>query len=198
MSKDIDFLFEIGRMRFIQRAWQRFFLTKVANDAEHTFRVMWLSLIIAKKEKIKNEEKIIKMALVHDITESRTGDVDYLSRLYSERKENTAISDMLDGVSLEDEFIKLWEELEKKETIEAKIIKDADNLDIDLELMEQKDSNLEIVDWKLKNRQKIIPKKLFTETAKIMFKEIYSSDAHNWHINSRNNRFRTGDWKNNE
>lgn len=195
MNKDIDFLFEIGRIRFIQREWQRFFLTKVANDAEHTFRVLWLALIIAKKEKVKNEERIMKLALLHDITESRTGDVDYLSRLYCERKENMAIHDMLDGVSLKDEFIKIWEELEKRETIEAKIVKDADNLDIDLELMEQRDSNFKAVELKSRNRKKIIPEKLFTQTAKKMFREIYHSNIHNWHINSRNNRFKTGDWK---
>jgi len=194
-NRDLEFLFEMGRLRLLQRTWQRFFMTKVANDVEHTFRVMWLALIIAKKEKVGNEEKIMKMALVHDVTESRTGDVDYLSRLYSERKEELAIHDMFEGVALEGEFIELWKEFEKRETIEAKIVKDADNLDIDMELMEQWASNRDLVMAKFNARKKIIPSKLFTKTAKKMFKEIYTSGVHNWHLNSKNNRFQSGDWK---
>lgn len=195
MSRDIDFLFEMGRIRFLKRTWQRFFLTEVANDAEHTFRVMWLALIIAKKEKKGNQEKILKLALVHDIAESRAGDVDYLSRLYVERKEDLAIRDMLKDISIEKEFVALFRECEERETIEAKIVKDADNLDIDLELMEQKDANEGVFKLKSQARKKIIPKKLFTNTAKKMFKEIYLSDINNWHFNSENNRFKTGDWK---
>lgn len=195
MNKDIDFLFEIGKIRFIQRAWQRFFLTKMANDVEHTFRVMWLALIIANKERKGNQEKILKLALVHDIAESRAGDVDYLSRLYVKRDEDMAIADILSDTSLEKEFVDLFKENEKRETLESQIVKDADNLDIDLELMEQRDANESVFKFKSEARKKIIPKKLFTATAKKMFKEIYSSDINNWHSNSKNNRFKTGDWK---
>ncbi|HAT74309.1 MAG: Metal dependent phosphohydrolase [Candidatus Moranbacteria bacterium GW2011_GWF2_36_839] len=195
MNKDLDFLFEIGKIRFLQRTWQRFFVTKVANDAEHTFRVMWLALIIAKKEKNNNQEKILKLALLHDIAESRAGDVDYLSRLYVKRNEDLAIRDMLKNTSLEKEFLELFKENEKRETIEARIVKDADNLDIDLELMEQKDANESLFKLKSESRKKIIPKKLFTKTAKKIFREIYLSDVNSWHFNSENNRFKTGDWK---
>lgn len=195
MEKDIDFLFEIGKIRFIQRAWQRFFLTKMANDVEHTFRVMWLALVIANKEKKGNQEKILKLALMHDVAESRAGDVDYLSRLYVERKEDLAVRDIFADTSLEKEFIELFEENEKRETLEAKIVKDADNLDIDLELMEQRDANEGVFKFKSEARKKIIPGKLFTDTAKKMFTEIYASDVNSWHANAKNNRFKTGDWK---
>ncbi|HRY82749.1 MAG TPA: HD domain-containing protein [Candidatus Moranbacteria bacterium] len=195
MKKDIDFLFEIGKMRFLQRTWQRFFLTNIANDAEHTFRVMWLALIIANNEKAINQGKLLKLALMHDITESRTGDVDYLSRLYAKREGLLAIRDMLKNTSIEKEFMELFQENEKKETIEAQIVKDADNLDIDMELMEQRDANEKIFKLKSEARKKIIPQKLFTNTAKKMFKKIYSADINSWHFNSENNRFKTGDWK---
>ena len=75
---------------------------------------MWLALIITKKERVENEEKIIKMALAHDITESRTGDVDYISRLFTDLKEDMAAQDMLEETSLEDEFISLIKEHEER------------------------------------------------------------------------------------
>jgi hypothetical protein len=42
--------------------------------------------------------------------------------------------------------------------------------------------------WK-DNRLKVVNTKLFTDTAKLMQKEIYDSNPHHWHILSKNNRF---------
>lgn len=193
-NRDLEFLFEIGRLRFTQRFWQRFFVTKVANDPEHIFRVAWIALLIAKKEKVKNEEKILKMALVHDIVESRTGDVDYISRMFTEQNEEEAFGDMMEGTTLEEEFIPLMKEYEKRQSIESKIVKDADNLDIDMELVEQYDSNRELCERKIKLREQVFAK-LFTKTARKIFREIYSSHVHDWHFNAKRNRFNSGDFK---
>lgn len=194
MKEDINFIYEIGCLRFMQRTWRQFLNSDFANVPEHIFRVAWIALILAKHENVKNTDKLLKMALVHDITESRTGDVNYISRQYTERKEHKAISDILKDTSLEKEFIELWEECEKKETIEAKIIKDADNLDVDFELKEQSarggvlDKTFEEI------REHVGVNKLFTETAKKIYQSLKSSDPHDWHRQG-NNRFNGGDWK---
>ncbi len=72
-SRDVEFFYEIGQLRLINRMWRRFFQSETSNVAEHTLRVIWIALAIAKKENVRDEEKIMKMALVHDIAESRTG-----------------------------------------------------------------------------------------------------------------------------
>ena len=64
-KRDIEFLYEIGTLRNMDRAWKAIMATDVASDPEHTFRVVFLALLIARSEGVKNEEKIIKMALVH-------------------------------------------------------------------------------------------------------------------------------------
>src|SRR6185312_6928138 len=128
---DINFLFEMGNIRFIERMWRRFLHDDFANVAEHHFRVFWIAMVIAANEGGVDTGKIAKLCLLHDITESRTGEVDYISRQYVERKEEMAIRDMLAGTSVENEFFALWEEYEQRETLEAKIAKDADNLDVD-------------------------------------------------------------------
>ena len=191
-NRDLDFLFEIGCLRFMQRSWKRFLGPNFSSISEHIYRVMWIALILAKMEKAKNTEKIMKMALVHDITESRTGEMDYLSRNYAERKEEEAIGDMLAETSLEKEFLEIWEEYDRRECLEAKIVKDADDLDIDFELMEHQDHSIFPV--KKKMRSGIIPKKLFTQSAKKLWREIYQTDVHHWHT-SANNRVNTGDWR---
>lgn len=165
-----------------------------ANVSEHIFRVAWIALILAKYENVKNTDKLLKMALVHDITESRTGDVNYVSRQYTERKEYKAISDILKDTSLEKEFIDLWEECEKKETIEAKIIKDADNLDVDFELREQAIRGGVLNKTFEEIREHVGEKKLYTETAKKIYQDLKLSNPHDWHKRG-NNRFNSGDWK---
>src|SRR3989344_7624823 len=137
MKRDVDFLYEIGALRFLPRQWQRFHLPHVQNLTEHHYRVIWLALIIAAREKKGDSEKIMKMALVHDIGESRTNDVDYIGRQYVERHENRAVKDMLAGTPLQKEFLELFNEYGERKSIEAQIVKDADNLDVDMDLAEQ-------------------------------------------------------------
>ena len=64
-----------------------------ANILEHTFRVMFLALAIARGEKVKDEEKIIKMAMIHDLGESRTGDPNYVQKVYVNSNESRALKD---------------------------------------------------------------------------------------------------------
>ena len=90
-KRDLELLYEIGAFRFVNRTWVQMLSPEFASTTEHIYRVMWLSLIIAKYENVKTTEKILKMALVHDLSESRTGDVHYVSRLYTSRNEELAV-----------------------------------------------------------------------------------------------------------
>ena len=191
---DIDLLFELGALRFVQRTWRHFLGADFANVSEHTFRLTWTALLIATKEKSVNLEKLMKMALVHDITESRTGDVDYLSRQYTKRDENLAIVDILEKTSLKD-FVDVWREYEKYDCIEAQIVKDADNLDVELELREQQANGVTLRKlWRQPRRSQIRRTILYTKTAKKLWDQIEISDPHAWHFLGRN-RHNSGDWK---
>ena len=76
------------------------------------------------------------MALVHDISEIRSVDTEYISRQYTTRHEEEAVRDTLGGTCLQDYYMALAEEVEARETIESKIVKDADTLDCDFEIRE--------------------------------------------------------------
>jgi putative hydrolase of HD superfamily len=194
LDHDINFLFEMGNIRLIDRMWRRFHTTNFANLADHHFRVFWIAMTIAAHEKDVDTGKVAKMALLHDIAESRAGDVDYLSRQYVVRNEELAAQDMLAGTSIEDEFYALWEEYEARESIEAKIVKDADNLDVDFELAEQAVNGSQLKDIKQAMRQSVADGKLYTQTAKKMFEQLQTSSPHDWHFKGRN-RINSGDWK---
>ncbi len=197
LQRDIDFLYELGNLRFVDRTWKRFLNGDFANNTEHLFRVTWIALIIAKHEGVTNTDRILKMAIAHDIAESRTGDVDYLSRQYVTRDEEAGLHDMVEGTVLEEEVKEFIREYEERTSIESKIVKDADNIDVDLELREQASRGHTLgnrEEWQ-KMRNHVHETKLYTETAKKMAKAIQSSDPHAWHIFSQRNRINGGDWK---
>jgi putative hydrolase of HD superfamily len=198
-QKDVNLLFELGTGRLVDRTWKQYLMPNVANLVEHTFRVQWLALLIAKMEGITDEArlgKIALMALQHDMSELRTGDVAYVSRQYTERHEDMAMEDIFSGTTLSELVLPLWKESSAKESMEAKIVKDADNLDCDLELREMEAAGHQAKRFLVEeNRQYVFEQKLYTESAKKLWKSIYSTDPFDWIKHARNRR-NAGDWKN--
>jgi putative hydrolases of HD superfamily len=193
LKPDVNFLFEMGSIRFIERMWKRFLNADFANLAEHHFRVFWIAMVIAKHEG-GDTGKIAKLAMVHDIAESRTGDVDYLARQYVERNEELGITDMLTGTSLQEEFLALWQEYETRESLESKIVKDADNLEVDFELAEQASHGFPLEEQWKGNRTHVAEHKMYTDTGRALARSLKGANPHEWHQITRN-RGNDGDWK---
>jgi 5'-deoxynucleotidase YfbR-like HD superfamily hydrolase len=193
LHRDVEFLYEMGTLRYATRTWNQFLNPGCQNLTEHTLRVIWIALILAKHEGVSDTGKVVKMAICHDISESRSVDVNYISRQYADRHEDKAIADTLVGTAIQEEFLPIWEEYERKDCLEAQIVKDADNLDVDLELKELEAMGNKLGQALQPIRDKVSATQFFTETAKKMWREIQNSDPHSWHMTGKN-RFTTGDW----
>lgn len=182
MKKELNLLFEIGSLRNLQRGWRQHFGVDVANILEHSFRVMYLALILARMEKVKDEEKILKMILVHDIAETRTTDLSYVQKVYVKTDEERAAREMFEGTLLEDLEDNILKEYEERKSIESRIVKDADNLDVDIELKELETRGHKLpLKWQ-KFRKKVRDEKLYTKSAKKLWDLIRKSDSENWHM----------------
>lgn len=182
-TRDIDFLYEIGSLRNIPRAWIQHLAANCASNLEHTVRVVFLALLIARKEGVKNEEKIIKMALIHDLPETRTADLAYVHKVYTKTDDARAAHDLFAGTSFAD-LEEVLEEYEARKSEEAKIVKDADNLDVDLELRELMEQGNGVAKKKQPLRKIVRQKKLYTKTAKKIWDDIQRSDPSNWHVSA--------------
>ncbi len=196
IKRDVELIFEVSAFRRLDRAWKQFLGPDVANNSEHTFRVAWIALIIAGHEKNVNMEKLLKMALVHDLPESRCGDTHYLSRQYVKQNESLAMDDIFSDTIHESEMKNLMIEYKERKTIESKIIKDADNIDANIELKEFESKGEVLAKIWREDRQKKVYPKLYTETARLLWDKIDVSEPYEWHSNSDRNRFQSGDWKN--
>lgn len=183
LGRDIEFLYEIGSLRNIPRAWVQHLGSGTASTLEHTLRVAFLALMIARKEGVKDEEKVLKMALLHDLAEARTADLAYVHKVYSTTDDARAAHDQLEGTALAG-LEGVLAEYEKRECIEARIVKDADNLDIDLELKELEELGNQVAVKKGPLRRFVRDEKLYTETARKMWDEIQDSDPSSWHLSA--------------
>lgn len=180
-KRDIDFLFEMGSLRNVPRAWQQILTGRVQNIAEHTFRMTMVAWVLAIAEKA-DVNKVLKMCLLHDIGESRARDIAFMHREYVTRHEELAEEHIIENTVLEKEAKALFKEYNERKSLEAKIVKDADNIDVDLELKElAKIGDTSAIGMQKYTRPQIRNTKFYTKTAKKMWDEIQKANANAWH-----------------
>jgi len=175
MKKITNFLFEIATLRRMVRSHHQMIKEADDNISDHIFRVAVIGNILAKLENC-DDAKVIKMCLFHDILETRTGDANFINRQYTEQKEEEARKDQLEGLPIAEEVLELLEEYEKRESKESIVAKDADNLDqmlLQQEFLLRDDENRKV--W-----QDFTEKKLKTESAKKIAKEIRKTNPFEW------------------
>ena len=135
LLKQIDFIKEIDKIKYIQRKTKLFNSNRCENDAEHSWHLAMMAIVLAEHS---NEPvdilKVVKMVLIHDIVEIDSGDIFIYdtemnhNNSEEERKAAQRIFGMLPREQAE-EFIALWEEFEANETAEAKFAKAVDRLE---------------------------------------------------------------------
>ncbi|MEK7557227.1 MAG: HD domain-containing protein [Patescibacteria group bacterium] len=182
LRRDIEFLYEMGSLRNLPRSWRQTLGIDCANDLEHTLRVMWLALILARREGVKDEGKVLKMAMAHDIAETRTGDTNYIFAVYAKNDEEQAEKDIFANTSLTDFASDVLHEYRQRRTLAAKIVKDADNLDVDLEMRELEQKGSKLPQKLQKFRRLVRQKKLYTQAAKDLWDALDSVDVADWHL----------------
>lgn len=180
-ARDVEFLFEVGSLRNLDRTWRQHLGTDCASDLEHTVRVAWIALLLARYEGVGDPGIIVQMALIHDIAETRTSDFSYVQKVYVQADEHRAIRDLFRGTTIED-FTAVVSAYERRDTIEAKLVKDADNLDVDLELKELEERGHRLPGKWRGNRRLVRDEKLYTESARRLWDLLQTADPASWHL----------------
>ncbi|KRQ07236.1 HD domain-containing protein [Bradyrhizobium manausense] len=191
INDDVDFLYEVGTLRHINRSWLQFGGLPFANVAEHSFRMTYIAMLIAVREGAR-VDRVVQMALIHDLHESRVGDANYVQKMYRNDDVESAWLEMEGSTSISSHLSELRREMLAGATLEAKIVKDADKLDCDFELREMRDAGARIAEA-LDPTRRVVSQTLQTETARRMHAAVQSRSSHEWHLKARN-RLNSGDW----
>jgi len=139
-SKNIvNFLFEVGILSKTPRSGFHFLGSGEQSVAEHTHRTVYVGFVLAKLEGGVDAEKVLKMCLFHDLAEARTSDLNYVHQKYAVSNEHKAIKDLSGTLEFGNEMLEILFEYKEKKTKEAKLAKDADQLELILSLKEEID-----------------------------------------------------------
>lgn len=135
LLSQIEFIKEIDKLKYIQRRTKLFNSDRNENDAEHSWHLALMAIVLAEHA---NEPvdilKVVKMLLIHDLVEIDAGD----TFIYDTQKDHTntdeerlaaqRIFGMLPQNQSE-ELIDIWEEFEAGNTAEAKFARAMDRLE---------------------------------------------------------------------
>lgn len=90
-AKILKFLEEAGKLKAVPReGWRMRGIKECESVAEHTFRVAFIAMLLSEMEKC-SMQKALKMALLHDLPESRVGDLTRRSSNYRQKRVHAAL-----------------------------------------------------------------------------------------------------------
>ncbi|BDQ37658.1 phosphohydrolase [Pseudodesulfovibrio nedwellii] len=138
LTRIVDFLNECGMLRKTPRTGYQFLGSGSENVAEHSFRTAVIGHVLALMADA-DVARTTYMCLFHDLHEARTGDFNYVNRIYNSSDRVEALKHACGGTGLEDAMLGYWEELEETATLEAQLAQDADQLDFIMNLKEEFD-----------------------------------------------------------
>ncbi|WP_420387586.1 HD domain-containing protein [Roseivirga sp.] len=134
LQKQIDFVHEIDKLKYIQRMTCLFNSERNENDAEHSWHLCMMALVLAPQSNEKLDMlKVLKMLLIHDVVEIDAGDTFLFdtTKNHTNTEEELKAAQRIFGMLPDDqakELIAIWEEFESAETAEAKFAKAIDRL----------------------------------------------------------------------
>ncbi len=176
MEKIINFLFEVGMLKKTPRTGYQFLGSGKETVAAHSFRTAVIGYVLATQNSNADLKKVVLMTLFHDLPEARTGDHNYVNKKYVEVDEKRALEDQVGALVFGKEILDLAAEFNRGKTLEAQLARDADQIDLILELKEQLDiGNSYAKDW-----LEFAIKRLLTDTAKQMAEQILCTDWTAW------------------
>ncbi len=135
LDKQIAFIKEIDKIKYIQRKTKLFNSDRRENDAEHSWHLAMMAIVLSEHaNKDIDLLKVLKMVLIHDIVEIDAGD----TFIYSTTKDHNNTNEELVAAKRifgmlpkeqANDLIAIWEEFEAGETDEAKFAKGMDRFE---------------------------------------------------------------------
>ena len=135
LLSQVAFIHEIDKLKYIQRKTRLFNSDRSENDAEHSWHLAMMTIVLAEHSNEKVDVlKVLKMVLIHDIVEIDAGDIFLYDtkRNHSNTEAERIAAHRIFGLlpkEQADEMIALWEEFEACETADAKFAKTMDRFE---------------------------------------------------------------------
>ncbi len=176
MKDIVNFIFEVGMLQKTPRSGFQFLGSGSESVAEHVLRTIFIGYALCKLEEGIDEAKVVRMCLLHDLPEARTGDMNYVNKKYVNVDENKAIEELAATLSFGCEIKEIMDEFNARRSRESLVCHDADQLALIFQLKEYGDlGNKYSREW-----INFARKRLHTENARKMAEAIIDTDSSEW------------------
>jgi len=142
MKNLFELFLDVGELKRTERkGWKRAGIDDPESVSDHSFRAAFMAFILGEKFDLDSSH-LIKLLLIHDIAEAKTGDLtphDYDTVEEKFEIEKKAVESIFDPFTDENRMIELWKEFETGESREAKIARDIDKLEMIIQALEYKE-----------------------------------------------------------
>jgi putative hydrolase of HD superfamily len=176
MDNIANFLFETGMLSKTPRSGYQFLGSGKESVAEHILRTVFVGYALCKTDASLNELRVLKMCVFHDLPEARTGDMNYVNKKYVKVDEEKAVRELTEDLPFGSDIKSSIDEFNRKETKEALIARDADQIALILQLKEYGDlGNKYAEEW-----INFALQRLSTEAGKKLAQKVIKTDYSNW------------------
>ena len=176
LAPHVDFIFEAGILAKTPRSGLWFLGTGQQSVAEHLFRTTLIGYVLSHLVPEADRARVIFLCLLHDLGEGRTSDLNYVHQKYGRLAEPKAIDDIAQSLPFGGEIKDAFEEASGKQTLEAKLAKDADQLEWMATLCEESAKG----NAKAKTWAEITYKRLKTEAGKAIGELLLTTHPDHW------------------
>ncbi|MCP3685333.1 MAG: HD domain-containing protein [bacterium] len=178
----VSFIFESGTLKRIQRSHCQTLGTSdlIDNIATHSFRCALIGFHLAICEDV-DPFAVAVMCLLHDLSETRCGDQNWVHKRYVAIDEEKITEEQLSSLPvsiLGHSALSIAREYHRRESIESKIAKDADVLEQVCLLREYEDHGVKEASLWLSHFEENNP--MYSDTAKNLLSKIKSTDLNVW------------------
>jgi putative hydrolase of HD superfamily len=180
-----DFVYETSNHSKTPRSGLWLLGSGTQSVAEHLFHTAMIAYALAHLEPKADRKKIVMMALFHDIGEGRVSDHNYMHQRYGRLAEANAVADIAVSVPFGKEIQDLYKEEQARETLEAKIVKDADQLEwISTLRAEEIKGNAKAKEW-----IHIAIKRLKTKSGQKLGQKLAATHPDSWWFDAKDSWF---------
>lgn len=176
MESIADFLFETGMLAKTPRSGYQFLGSGRETVAEHILRTVYVGYALCKINSSLDEPRVLKMCILHDLPEARTGDMNYVNKKYVQVDEAKAVRELTQSLSFGDDIKQAIDEFNARQTPESLAARDADQIALILQLKEYGDLGNKYSDEWIKYAMQ----RLATEEGRNLAGRIIQTDSSHW------------------
>ena len=182
MKSIANLLFEARILKGIPRSGFNFLGSGSESVADHCFMTAFIGYVLSHVVPEADALRLLQMCLIHDLTEARIGDLNYVQKKYLAVDESRVVKDLTASLPFGGTIGDLIEEFNAAETLEAQLAHDADQLSLVLELKALQDAGNHGPETWLPH----VVRRLRTGAGQSLAKEILGTASDEWWFVEKN------------